>query len=111
MNTTSTGRAFEDHAADYLSQNGYKIVARNWRARACEIDIVASRDRTIFIVEVRYRRGDGQGGPLETINSSKLSQMRRSAEVWSLAHDYDGEIRLMVMAYDNELKVILDPEL
>ncbi len=43
--STQTGKLAEDEAAEYLSQNGFKIIARNWRNRWCEIDIVAQKKR------------------------------------------------------------------
>ena len=49
------GREGEDVAASYLMQNGYRIVARNWRYGPKEIDIVARDGETMVFVEVKTR--------------------------------------------------------
>jgi putative endonuclease len=48
-----TGKLGEDIAADYLQKRGYKILARNFKRKTGEIDIVAKRGRTIVFVEVK----------------------------------------------------------
>lgn len=52
------GQGAEGMAADYLSKNGFQIVARNWRGPQSEIDIVAERDGELRFVEVRSRADD-----------------------------------------------------
>lgn len=53
MNTKITGNAGEDMASDYLLENGYSIINRNWRTRAGEIDIIAFKGETIVFIEVK----------------------------------------------------------
>lgn len=48
-----TGGAGEDRAARYLEEKGFSIVARNWRTRTGEIDIVAALQNTLVFVEVK----------------------------------------------------------
>ena len=56
MSTAATGRKGEEIAAAYLDRNGYRIVARNFRAYGAELDIVAIRDGTLVFAEVKYWR-------------------------------------------------------
>ena len=82
--TTSTaiGQRAEDAAATYLLANGYQIVARNWKTKACEIDIIATKSHMVHFVEVKYRRTGGQGGGIAAITPQKLRQMKRAATIW-----------------------------
>lgn len=81
----ATGARAEQHAADYLTAKGYHILSRNWRCRSGELDIVASSNGIVVIVEVRSRR-DGSGGrfghPLESVERRKQAQVRRTAAVY-----------------------------
>lgn len=78
------GSLAEQIAADYLIQQGYKVLERNWRCRSGEIDIVAETDHTVVIVEVRSRGKNSFtfGSPLESITSRKIKQVRDTAVVY-----------------------------
>lgn len=92
------GRAGEDRAADHLRAAGYRILDRNWRTRGGEIDIVAERDGVIAVVEVKTRRGDLFGDPLEAIDARKRARLWRLAAAWRSAHSDAGELRLDAIA-------------
>ncbi len=78
--STKLGRQAEQAATEYLVRNSYKIHAQNWRTRYCEIDIVASKNKTIYFVEVKFRSKSGQGSGLEYITPVKIRQMAYAAE-------------------------------
>lgn len=94
MTSFSTGRQAEIIAARYLVEKGYKIVEQNWRTRYCEIDIIASKDKAVYFVEVKYRQNNTQGGGLEYITASKLQQMTFASELWVHEHEWDDDYRL-----------------
>ncbi|MFN2556576.1 MAG: YraN family protein [Nitriliruptorales bacterium] len=77
------GESGENLAAAYLQAHGYRIVARNWRLASGElrgeVDIVASRGRTLVFVEVKTRRGEAYGGPLLAVGGSKQAKVRALA--------------------------------
>src|SRR3954464_14821429 len=77
------GRRGEDLAARYLTDLGYRILARNWRCRSGEIDLVAADlepgRRTIVFCEVKTRSGLGFGDPLEAITWAKGRRLGRPA--------------------------------
>jgi putative endonuclease len=76
------GRDGEETAVDYLVSRGMQVVARNWRCRYGEIDIIA-RDGTVLVFcEVKTRGGTGFGVPLAAITATKLARMRRLAALW-----------------------------
>ena len=91
MSSTDTGHKAERAAATYLEMRGYKIIERNWRRPAAEIDIVAEKDGVVHFVEVRYRATNAQGGGLESITPSKLRRMQRGAELWVFELKWPGE--------------------
>jgi putative endonuclease len=74
------GRAGEAAAAAYLEARGYRIVARNFRCREGEIDLVARRGSTLAFVEVKTRRGVGRGAPLEAVDARKQQRMVTAAQ-------------------------------
>ncbi|WOQ70554.1 YraN family protein [Microbacterium limosum] len=80
------GRAGEERAARYLADAGWLILARNWRCREGELDLVAQRDGVLAAVEVKSRRGIGYGHPFEAITPRKLDRLRRLAVAWAIAH-------------------------
>lgn len=76
------GRRCEELAAESLIAAGWRIVARNYRFGRREIDLIARRRRVVAFVEVKGRRGDGFGHPLEAITRRKREEIRRVAEQW-----------------------------
>ncbi len=91
MTSVSTGRRAEAAAAVYLQADGLTILAQNWRTRWCEIDIVAQKAKTIYFIEVKYRKANWQGTGLEYITPRKLAQMRFAAEFWVQDHSWKGD--------------------
>lgn len=80
--TRRIGDDGEQAVADWLSSDGHEIVARNWRTKWCEIDIISRRDDEIFFTEVKYRKNDRCGGGLAAITSKKHQQIRFAAELF-----------------------------
>jgi len=78
------GREGEARAAAFLAACGLTILARNVRAPAGEIDVVALDGDTVVFCEIRTRRSRGQGGALESVTTAKQRQVVRVAE-WLLA--------------------------
>lgn len=72
----------ENLAADYLVSSGYKIVARNWRHKNGELDIIALRKNTIVAVEVKTRTGTEFGSPFDAINATKRKRLRILFGAW-----------------------------
>ena len=94
MNTSAIGRRAEQVAAAFLVRKGCEIVARNWRTKYCEIDVVAFRDATVFFCEVKYRSRSAQGNGLDYITPAKLRQMQFAADLWVHMHQWPGDYEL-----------------
>ncbi|HYG83728.1 MAG TPA: ribonuclease HII [Verrucomicrobiae bacterium] len=78
----TVGRQAELQAAAFLRNQGFKVLAANWRTRWCEIDLIARKASTIYFVEVKYRSSDAAGSGVEAVTAQKLRQMRFAAELW-----------------------------
>lgn len=81
-NTTAIGKRAENLAVQFLKQQGYEIIERNYRNRFCEIDIIAKNHNFISFVEVKFRNSKAYGGGLGAINPDKQRRLQRSAEYW-----------------------------
>lgn len=80
MGNIATGDAGEQAAAAHLEAAGYVILARKYRVRPGEIDIVAARGGMLVFVEVKTRRGDGYGTPAAAVTRDK--QRKLAAAAW-----------------------------
>jgi putative endonuclease len=95
------GRRGERAAEKYLRRNGYRIVARNFRAAGAEIDLVAMDGETLVFVEVKTRRSRISGAPEEAVDERKQTRMRRAAEVFARRYRADEvEMRFDIAAVD-----------
>ena len=79
MNRRTIGSVYEERACVFLIGAGMKILHRNYRIAAGEIDIVARDGRTIVFVEVKYRRNHNAGYPVEAVDHHKRMQIIRVA--------------------------------
>lgn len=75
----TAGARAEALAADYLMRQGLTIVARNFRTRFGEIDLIARDGRTLVFVEVRLRRSTRFGGAVESITARKRARLVAAA--------------------------------
>lgn len=74
----------EDAAAALLERHGLSIVARNYRTRFGEIDIVARDGDSLVFVEVRLRAGSGFGGAAGSIGARKRARIAAAARLYLL---------------------------
>jgi len=86
------GRQGEQLAAEYLERAGFRILDRNYRCSAGEIDIVAADRRMLVACEVKTRSDLRFGTPVEAVTTEKLRRLRRLAVHWVLVHGltFDG---------------------
>ncbi|MGD8396040.1 MAG: YraN family protein [Candidatus Eiseniibacteriota bacterium] len=84
--TVESGRRGEAIAALYLELSGHRIVARNLRLGALEIDLVTERGELTCFVEVRQRRRSSFGGALETVVAAKQRRLREAARRYLARH-------------------------
>ncbi len=72
-----------ERAAWHLYRSrGYRLVARNWRSRLGELDLVVARGETLVFCEVKARASSALGGPFEAVTSEKRRKVRSLAEAF-----------------------------
>jgi len=97
--TKQLGDAAESIVATHLELCGHTIIARNWRTKYCEIDIISRLKDTLYFTEVKYRKTDQQGGGMAAITPKKIQQMTFAAEFYA-AKQYHGSSNLRLAAAD-----------
>lgn len=79
----AVGASGEQAATDYLVNQGYAILERNFRSRGGEVDIVAKdQEGYIVFVEVKTRRSLSYGLPQLAVNRRKQHQISKGALSW-----------------------------
>lgn len=78
----AVGAYGERVAVAHLVAQGMVVLDRNWRCRNGEIDIIARDGDTLVFLEVKTRRGDGFGAPLEAVVPRKVHKLRQLAQQW-----------------------------
>ncbi|MGH9300477.1 MAG: YraN family protein [Acidimicrobiales bacterium] len=73
------GAQGEQAAADWYVTQGYEIVARNWRCRDGELDLIVRQGRSYVFCEVKARSSEAFGHPLEAVTREKQMRVRRLA--------------------------------
>jgi len=81
------GARGEELTAEHYVADGYEILARNWRCRQGELDLVLLRDRVLVFCEVKTRRSDRFGSPIEAITRDKRQRIRVLAGRWLDEHE------------------------
>lgn len=82
VDRAALGRWGEDLAAQHLEAAGYEVLARNWRCREGELDIVARLGGELVFVEVKARSGVGFGEPAEAVHRVKARRIHVLAAKW-----------------------------
>lgn len=77
---------------------GFEILARNWRGKRGEIDVVARKGRLIVVCEVKARTSQSHGTALEAVGPTKQARVRRTALDWMETVDIPGTLRFDVAA-------------
>jgi putative endonuclease len=93
-----TGKYGEEKAAEYLTQIGYRIIAKNVSCRHGEIDIIASDADEIVFVEVRTRSFGWLMPPEFTVGPEKIKKLKRAAGIWTESRRYTGFWRIDLIA-------------
>ena len=93
------GQLGEDLAAEALGRRGYRILARNFRCRHGEMDIIASHNGVLVFIEVKTRRSSGYGSPAEAVTFAKQRRMAKIAQFYlSQGRHADRDCRFDVVS-------------
>ena len=101
-NTTAIGEKGEDAVVLYLKGVGHRILARNFKTKMCEIDIVSFCGDKLYFTEVKMRKNQDFGGGLGAIDKKKLDKMKFAVEVFlKCRQEYAGLDPLLAVASVN----------
>ncbi len=105
VNTHLIGQFGEELACDYLAINKLKIVARNYRTRFGEIDIIAWDGKQFVFIEVKAKNTSNFGKPYEMVTERKKKKIVATAKSYLLDHGHDLETqdwRIDIVSIDYE---------
>jgi len=94
------GARAEDLCAELLRGAGLRVLARNWRCRHGEIDLVAEEGATLVFAEVRYRRNQRFGGAGESVTVAKQARLVAAARLYLMRRP-DADCRFDVLLLDS----------
>lgn len=101
--TRQIGDASETVAAEELVQRGHEILARNWKTKYCEIDIISSKNGVFYFTEVKHRKNARAGDGLAAITPKKLVKMNYAARFYAHTEKIKNtDLRLMAIATEGE---------
>ena len=90
MNTYASGRRGEDIASDYLKENGYQILRRNFKSSGGEIDIIARKGTHLAFVEVKTRKNKDYGYASDAVDRHKIRKIIQCAKGYLMSYnDYE----------------------
>lgn len=78
--TRELGQSGEEMAAQFLTARGFKVLARNYRLRSGEIDLIVTQGERLLFVEVKARRSFEEVSPLELIPRKKQIHLSKAAQ-------------------------------
>jgi putative endonuclease len=110
----TTGKKGEQIAECYLIDNGFEIQEKNWRHHHLEVDIIASKNGRLHIVEVKTRNSIKYGHPEESITKNKMKFLKNAAEAYQFQHkqwcylQFDVIAITMISEIETEIFLIED---
>lgn len=103
ITTKELGDKAEDFVAEFLKQEKHEILARNWRTKFCEIDIISKYGENYYFTEVKFRKNNDFGGGEAAISKNKVDQMRFAAEFFAYKNNIkNSEMRLAAAIVEGE---------
>jgi putative endonuclease len=82
LSKRALGAYGEALVARWYEARGYRVLARNWRCREGEIDLIVALANNVVFCEVKTRRSDAFGLPAEAVGWQKQRKIRTAASIW-----------------------------
>lgn len=92
------GEKGEQLAVDFLLQNGYEIVERNYRFQKAEVDIIAKQKEILAIVEVKTRSTIDFGNPQDFVKPKQIQRLVKAVDEYVTVNKLDVEVRFDIIA-------------
>jgi putative endonuclease len=98
------GTKGEELAVDFLLKSGYEIMERNYRFDKAEVDIIAQKDNTLAIIEVKTRSTIDFGNPQDFVKPKQIQRLVKAVDKYVTANNLDVEVRFDIIAIIKEGK-------
>jgi putative endonuclease len=98
------GKLGEEIAVEFLQKNGYEILETNWVFQKAEVDIIAKKENTLAIIEVKTRSSLDFGLPQDFVKPKKIQLLVKAVNEYVISNDLDIEVRFDIIAVHKEGK-------
>lgn len=98
------GKKGEQLAVDFLLDKGYHIVERNYRFDKAEVDIIAQKNQTLSIVEVKTRSTSDFGDPQDFLKPKQIQRIVKAVDEYVLVNKLEVDVRFDIIAIIKENK-------
>ena len=92
-----TGKQGESIARQYLEENGYNVLETNWRFHRFELDIIATDEKELIIIEVKTRSDNYLIAPELAVNKSKIRRIVTASDAYARMKHIDLPIRFDII--------------
>jgi putative endonuclease len=103
-----TGNKGEKLAAEFLQKKGFEVIARNYRFKKAEIDLIVKRENWMIFVEVKTRSSIAFGEPEEFVDDKKSFLIFDAAEEYIYSNDWRGHIRFDIISVKLGSEVVIE---
>jgi putative endonuclease len=98
------GKLGEELAVEFLRKEGYEILETNWTFQKAEVDIIAQKENTLAIVEVKTRSSLDFGLPQDFVKPKKIQLLVKAVNEYVVSKNLDIEVRFDIIAIHKEGK-------
>ncbi len=96
------GKKGEQLAVDFLIENGYDIVERNYRFNKAEVDIIAQKEDTLAIIEVKTRSTTDFGNPQDFVKPKQIKNLVKAVDEYVTVNNLEVDVRFDIIAIVKE---------
>lgn len=100
------GKLGEELAVEFLEKNGYTIMEKNWTFQKAEIDIIAKKETTLAVVEVKTRSSIDFGLPQDFVKPKKIQLLVKAINEYVVSNDLEVDVRFDIIAIHIENKEV-----
>jgi putative endonuclease len=93
-----TGSIGENLAAEFLETKGFQVVARNYRWKKAEIDLIVQRENWLIFVEVKTRSSTAYGEPETFVSDYQARMIYDAADEYIFSTDWRGHVRFDIVS-------------
>lgn len=101
------GKTGEDLSVDYLLNNGFKIIERNYRYKHCEIDIIAEKNNCLHFIEVKYRKTNTYGYPETFVSNNQKERIKTASDNYIFEKSWEWNISFDIISIEENNNSII----